>query len=194
MVLKLLRTLSLLAFCNFSMSVDLLQFALSCRRVRNHSILWTARYSNHRLFSTPASITDWEMDICWSSPNLQYEKDTYTLVSVCWLTEMRLLTIDLCMFASVLFICSSGARSRHFDGARPKSRHGEPGHEELLFKTLGQIQKLCDEWQVAMSDVAIAYLRAQVRWIGRVCSVNQSIEFVVGYGKMFVLSVGVLLL
>ena len=27
------------------------------------------------------------------------------------------------------------ARTRHFKGDRPKSRHGEAGHEELLFAT-----------------------------------------------------------
>ena len=53
------------------------------------------------------------------------------------------------------------ARSRHFKGSRPKSRHGEAGHEELLFKTLADVQKLCDEWKLAMSDVAIAFLLHQ---------------------------------
>ena len=48
------------------------------------------------------------------------------------------------------------ARSRHFNGERPKSRHGEAGHEELLFATLAKLSTLCESWQVQMSDVAIA--------------------------------------
>ena len=53
------------------------------------------------------------------------------------------------------------ARSRHFNGKRPKSRHGEEGHEELVFSTLAEVQKLCDGWKLGMSDVAIAYLLSQ---------------------------------
>ena len=32
------------------------------------------------------------------------------------------------------------ARTRHFSGTRPKSRHGEAGHEELLMSTLAQVR------------------------------------------------------
>lgn len=49
------------------------------------------------------------------------------------------------------------ARTRHFDGKRPKSRHGEDGHEELLFQALAAVQKIAADAKIAMSDLAIAW-------------------------------------
>lgn len=49
------------------------------------------------------------------------------------------------------------ARSRHFNGKRDKSRHGEEGHEELLFKTLGNIKAIAEEAGIAMADLAVAW-------------------------------------
>jgi hypothetical protein len=37
------------------------------------------------------------------------------------------------------------ARTRHFDGARPKSRHGEAGHEVLLFETIAKLEALATQ-------------------------------------------------
>ncbi len=48
------------------------------------------------------------------------------------------------------------ARSRHFSGTRPKSRHGEEGHEQLTFETVKALKALCEEWGLEMSDLAIA--------------------------------------
>jgi aryl-alcohol dehydrogenase-like predicted oxidoreductase len=49
------------------------------------------------------------------------------------------------------------ARTRHFDGKRDKSRHGEGGQEELLFKTLADIKTIAAEAGVPMSDLALAW-------------------------------------
>lgn len=49
------------------------------------------------------------------------------------------------------------ARSRHFNSNRPKSRHGEGGHEELLFKTLATLREIAAEAGIPLSDLAIAW-------------------------------------
>lgn len=49
------------------------------------------------------------------------------------------------------------ARSRHFDGKRPKSRHGEDGHEKILFESLDRLRAIADEAQIPLADLALAY-------------------------------------
>lgn len=49
------------------------------------------------------------------------------------------------------------ARSRHFDSKRPKSRHGEGGHEELLFRTLASIKSIAADAGIPMCDLALAW-------------------------------------
>ena len=49
------------------------------------------------------------------------------------------------------------ARTRHFDGKRPKSRHGEGGHEELLFKTLAAIKQISESSGHSMLDLALSW-------------------------------------
>jgi len=49
------------------------------------------------------------------------------------------------------------ARTRHFDGKRDKSRHGEAGHEELLFKTIDAIRIISADSGISMPDLAIAW-------------------------------------
>lgn len=49
------------------------------------------------------------------------------------------------------------ARSRHFSGKRQKSRHGEEGHEKLLFDTLIRLREIACEAGVSLSDLAIAW-------------------------------------
>jgi len=49
------------------------------------------------------------------------------------------------------------ARTRHFSSKRPKSRHGEDGHESLLFKTLSDLKQLAEEEQISMLDLSIAW-------------------------------------
>lgn len=53
------------------------------------------------------------------------------------------------------------ARSRHFGSARPLTRHGEPGCEDLTFETLAEIRRICREVQRPMSEVALMWLLQQ---------------------------------
>ena len=49
------------------------------------------------------------------------------------------------------------ARTRHFDGSRPKSRHGEKGHEALLFQTLEALRAISADAGIPLLDLSIAY-------------------------------------
>lgn len=49
------------------------------------------------------------------------------------------------------------ARSRHFNGKRAKSRHGEDGHEKILFETLGRLTAIAEEEKIPLADLALAY-------------------------------------
>ena len=52
-------------------------------------------------------------------------------------------------------------RARHFAGARPMSRHGEPGCEPALFAALDALNEIAGELNCTMSDLAIAWLLRQ---------------------------------
>jgi len=49
------------------------------------------------------------------------------------------------------------ARTRHFNGKRPKSRHGEGGHEALLFNTLSKIEDISKRSGISMLQLALAW-------------------------------------
>lgn len=50
------------------------------------------------------------------------------------------------------------ARTRHFSKERTKMiRHGEKGHEKLLFETLGEIEKISKESKISMVDLALSW-------------------------------------
>ena len=53
------------------------------------------------------------------------------------------------------------ARSRHFNGERELSRHGEPGCEDLTFETLDRIRAICTDLDRHMADVSLAWLLKQ---------------------------------
>lgn len=49
-------------------------------------------------------------------------------------------------------------RTRHFDSAKnEKSRHGEAGHEELLFRTITKLNEISASSGIALSDIAVAW-------------------------------------
>lgn len=52
-------------------------------------------------------------------------------------------------------------RTRHFSGARPPARHGEPGAEAEVFAALAGIAELADACQMPMTDLALAWVAAQ---------------------------------
>lgn len=49
------------------------------------------------------------------------------------------------------------ARTRHFNGKRQKNRHGEEGHEKLLFETLERLRAVSEEEKIPLGDLALAY-------------------------------------
>jgi aryl-alcohol dehydrogenase-like predicted oxidoreductase len=49
------------------------------------------------------------------------------------------------------------ARSRHFDGKRPKSRHGEAGHEVVLFEAIGKVRAIASAAKISMAHLALAW-------------------------------------
>ena len=51
------------------------------------------------------------------------------------------------------------ARTRHFDQSNPgsKSRHGENGHEHLLFETIEKVRQISKTHNISMLDLSIAY-------------------------------------
>jgi len=61
-------------------------------------------------------------------------------------------------FKSVKDVPEFRARTRHFSKDRTnKSRHGEKGHEKLLFETLVEIKKIASEARISMVDLALAW-------------------------------------
>ncbi len=53
------------------------------------------------------------------------------------------------------------ARTRHFRGNRPQSRHGEEGCESETFAALDAIRPIAESKAISMSDLAIAWVAAQ---------------------------------
>jgi len=53
------------------------------------------------------------------------------------------------------------ARTRLFSSGRPQARHGEAGHEGLVFAALGRIGRICAETGEPMANVALAWLLHQ---------------------------------
>jgi aryl-alcohol dehydrogenase-like predicted oxidoreductase len=53
------------------------------------------------------------------------------------------------------------ARTRHFRGDRPLSRHGGPGCEALTFATIGRLRALAAKIDQPMGDMALAWLLHQ---------------------------------
>jgi aryl-alcohol dehydrogenase-like predicted oxidoreductase len=52
-------------------------------------------------------------------------------------------------------------RTRHFSGARPGARHGEPGAEAEVFAAIAGIAQLADALGMPMADLALAWVAAQ---------------------------------
>lgn len=49
-------------------------------------------------------------------------------------------------------------RTRHFDSAKnEKSRHGEAGHEDLLFQTLKKLNEISAKHNISLADLACAW-------------------------------------
>lgn len=64
-------------------------------------------------------------------------------------------------FATADDVPEGRARTRHFSGTRPKSRHGGPGAEAETFEAIGRIRVICERVGLPMTHVALAWVLAQ---------------------------------
>ena len=64
-------------------------------------------------------------------------------------------------FAKADEVPEDRARTRHFSGSRPHTRHGEEGAEDQTFETIAQIKRIAKDLGEPMADVSIAWLLAQ---------------------------------
>lgn len=64
-------------------------------------------------------------------------------------------------FATADAVPEGRARTRHFSGQRPQTRHGEAGAEAETFAAIQRIAALCDEIGQPMAQVALAWLLYQ---------------------------------
>lgn len=55
----------------------------------------------------------------------------------------------------------SRARTRHFGSTREQTRHGEQGHEELLFSTVAKIHSIAGDAGLPMRTLAILWIASQ---------------------------------
>ncbi len=53
------------------------------------------------------------------------------------------------------------ARTRHFSGKRPKTRHGEAGFEAETFQAIAAIRKIADRAGVSMAHCALAWVQSK---------------------------------
>ncbi|HHX43345.1 MAG TPA: aldo/keto reductase [Chloroflexi bacterium] len=64
-------------------------------------------------------------------------------------------------YASPDEVPAGRARTRFFSSDRPLTRHGESGHEEETFATIGRIRAIADGAGIPMADLALAWLLRQ---------------------------------
>jgi aryl-alcohol dehydrogenase-like predicted oxidoreductase len=53
------------------------------------------------------------------------------------------------------------ARTRHFSGKRPKTRHGEAGFEAETFQAIDAIRKIADKANMSMAHCALAWVQSK---------------------------------
>lgn len=97
--------------------------------------------------------------------NLLFRAAEYDIAPACGAHGVGLLCYSpLCQgllagkFASADDVPEGRARTRHFAGDRPQSRHGEIGAEEETFDALETIRRLCATLGKPMAQVALAWL------------------------------------
>lgn len=61
-------------------------------------------------------------------------------------------------FTSADEVPAGRARSRHFSAEREQARHGGPGHEELTFRTIRELERIAKAAGHELREVALAWL------------------------------------
>ena len=61
-------------------------------------------------------------------------------------------------YADLVQVPDGRARTRHFSSARPSTRHGEAGHEELTFRTIQDLRDIARRFQLPLPQLAVRWL------------------------------------
>ena len=96
--------------------------------------------------------------------NLIFRAAEYEIIPYCTAKGIGVLTYSPLMqglltgaWATPDEVPTYRARTRHFAGSRPKSRHGEKGHEALLMKTVQALRDISAECGVPLAELAVAW-------------------------------------
>jgi aryl-alcohol dehydrogenase-like predicted oxidoreductase len=97
--------------------------------------------------------------------NLLFRAVEHDIQAVCEESSIGILTYSSIMqglltgkFASADDVPVDRARTRHFSSSREQTRHGEAGHEDLTFATIGRIRRIAEDAGIPMADLSLAWL------------------------------------
>ena len=100
--------------------------------------------------------------------NLLFRAPEYEMIPACrqhglgilvYMPLMQGLLTD--RYASIADIPMQRRRTRHFSKDRQGTRHGEPGHEEVLMDTVEDLRDFADAVGISLSVMALSWLIAQ---------------------------------
>jgi len=96
--------------------------------------------------------------------NLLYRAVEYEILPFCKQHNIGVLAymplmqgLLTCKWKSADEVPQYRARTRHFNGKRPKSRHGEEGVEKETFETLEKIKAISDESHISLNQIALSW-------------------------------------
>ena len=98
--------------------------------------------------------------------NLLFRGIEYEILPFCVQNDIQVIVysplmqgLTLCKWMETSAVPIYRARTRHFNSNNKgsKSRHGEPGHEELLFKTLTRLKAISERTGISLLDLSLAY-------------------------------------
>lgn len=100
--------------------------------------------------------------------NLLFRAIEYDVLPVCEKESISVLCYSPLMqglltgkFTSPDDVPEDRARTRHYAGSRPHSRHDGPGEEPRTFEAAARVKKIAEELGESMADVSLAWLLAQ---------------------------------
>lgn len=111
-----------------------------------------------------------EYDVCSDqlAYNLLFRAIEFDILPLCVESDVSVLTYSSLMqglltgkFRSAGDVPDDRARTRHYSGDRPLSKHGSEGAEEETFAAIAAVREIAEGLGEAMSDVALAWSLAQ---------------------------------
>ena len=120
----------------------------------------------------PTDLAEWcEAGQCVSNQigyNMLFRAPEYDVVPACRQHQVGVMAYMPLMqgllsgrYSAVEDVPLMRRRTRHFSGDREGTRHGEPGHESMLFETLALLRAFSDAVGIPMSTLALTWLIAQ---------------------------------